>query len=312
MTIIVILVALLVKADRGRHDANYAFTNYDKSFSGWGDFTFFIGLLPSAYTFSAVGMISSMAEQTAQPAVKVPRAISLAVPVEFISGLLFILPICFTMPPLEELITATYGQALPTLFRSVIGSDAGAFGLLFLVLVLTMCCSFSITTASSRVTCAFARDNAIPLSRLWYRIDERTGVPVYAFVLVNIIQVLLSHVYLGSPLAFTAFVSVGIMALSVSYAIPVVIGLFHGRREVDSARFTCGHALGTFVNLVAICWIAFEVVLFSMPMVLPVTPSSMNYASVVLVGFATISAAWYFIHARKVYKGPPDSDGIGY
>lgn len=28
--------------------------------SGWGGFTFFIGLLPAAYCFSAVGMISSM------------------------------------------------------------------------------------------------------------------------------------------------------------------------------------------------------------------------------------------------------------
>jgi hypothetical protein len=27
---------------------------------GWGGFTFFLGLLPAAYCFSAIGMISSM------------------------------------------------------------------------------------------------------------------------------------------------------------------------------------------------------------------------------------------------------------
>lgn len=31
---------------------------------GYGGFTFFIGLLPAAYTFSAIGMISSMVSRT--------------------------------------------------------------------------------------------------------------------------------------------------------------------------------------------------------------------------------------------------------
>jgi hypothetical protein len=39
--------------------------------------------------------------------------------------------------------------------------------------------------------------------------------------------------------------------------------------------------------------------LFSMPTVLPVTEVSMNYASVVLVGFACLSALWYAISGRK-------------
>jgi hypothetical protein len=31
----------------------------------------------------------------------------------------------------------------------------------------------------------------------------------------------------------------------------------------------------------------------------------MNYASVVFMGFATISVAWYFIRGRKTFTGPP-------
>ena len=63
-------------------------------------------------------------------------------------------------------------------------------------------------------------------------------------------------------------------------------------------------------NVIALLWIAFELVLFSMPVALPVTSTSMNYASVIVVGFMAISAVWYVIYARKVYKGPPASDGI--
>lgn len=34
----------------------------------------------------------------------------------------------------------------------------------------------------------------------------------------------------------------------------------------------------------------------------------MNYASVVFAGFAGVSIFWYFIYARKHFKGPPISE----
>lgn len=67
VSIFIILIALSVKADVGRHSAAYTLGHYDTSLSGWGGFTFFIGLLPAAYTFSAIGMISSMAEEVNDP-----------------------------------------------------------------------------------------------------------------------------------------------------------------------------------------------------------------------------------------------------
>lgn len=299
LTIIIVLIALSVKADVGRRSASWALSHYDKSFSGWGGFTFFIGLLPSAYTFSALGMISSMAEECSHPAIKVPKAISLAVPVGFIAGLMFIIPICFTLPPLDEIINAPGGQPLPFIFHKVMGSPGGGLGLTFLVLIITLFCSISITVAASRATWAAARDDAIPLAKLWARVDSRLGVPVWSLVLLTTIQMLLGLINLGSTSAFTAFVSVGVIALAMAYAIPISMSLFHGREEVKHAPWNCGHLIGGTVNVLALAWIGFELVLFSMPMALPVTPVSMNYASVVFVGFMAISAIWYVVYARK-------------
>jgi hypothetical protein len=42
-----------------------------------------------------------------------------------------------------------------------------------------------------------------------------------------------------------------------------------------------------------------------MPTAIPVTPVSMNYASVVFVFFAAISVIWYVIRGRKEFSGPP-------
>ncbi|KAH7025413.1 putative amino acid permease [Macrophomina phaseolina] len=312
VSIFVILIALSVSAKEGRHSASYALGGYDTSFSGWGGFTFFIGLLPAAYTFSAIGMISSMAEEVHDPAIKVPQAISLCVPVGGFFGLFFVLPITFTLPPLADILEAPSAQALPYIFHRVMGSPGGGLGLVFLVLAVTLFCSISITNAASRCTWAFSRDDAVPLARVWSRIDERFGVPIWSLVLITVVQMLLGLINLGSTSAFTAFVSVGVIALALSYAFPIAISLLHKRREVARARFHCGPLIGGFVNVVALAWIAFELVLFSMPTALPVTEVTMNYASVVLAGFLTIAGAWYIAHSRKYYKGPPASDGLVY
>jgi amino acid transporter len=311
VSIFIILIALSVKADVGRHSAAYTLGHYDTSFSGWGGFTFFIGLLPAAYTFSAIGMISSMAEEVADPAVKVPRAMSLCVPVGGIAGLFFIIPICATMPDLADILTAPSAQALPYIFHIVMGTPGGGLGLTFLVHGVTKFCSISITVAASRCTWAFARDEAIPGAKLFAIVDPKLSIPVWSLALVTLVQMLLGLINLGSTSAFTAFVSVGVIALAVSYAIPIGISLLWNKRhEVSQARWNCGSLIGTTVNVISLLWIAFEVVLFSMPTALPVTAITMNYASVVLVGFMAISAVWYGIYARKVYKGPPASDGL--
>jgi amino acid transporter len=256
-------------------------------------------------------MISSMAEEVSDPAVKVPRAMSLCVPVGGIAGLFFIIPICVTMPDLADIIAAPSAQALPYIFHIVMGSPGGGLGLTFLVLGITMFCSISITVAASRCTWAFARDDAIPGSSIFAVVNKKLDVPVNALILTTVVQMLLGLINLGSTSAFTAFVSVGVIALAMSYFIPIALSLFWDRRvAVNHAKWNCGPVIGTVVNIVALLWIAFEVVLFSMPTALPVTAITMNYASVVFVGFGAISAAWYFIWAKKVYKGPPASDGL--
>lgn len=130
-------------------------------------------------------MITSMAEECGDPTTKLPKAISLCVPVGGIAGLFFIIPICATLPPLEDILAAPVGQALPYIFGVVMDSPGGGLGLTFLVLVITLFCSISITVAASRCTWAFARDKALPLSRLWSKVDVRHGTPIWALTLVS-------------------------------------------------------------------------------------------------------------------------------
>lgn len=233
------------------------------------------------------------------------------------------------MPDLQLLLEAPLGQVLPYLYLRVMGSSGGALALTILILAITLLCSISITVAASRTTWAFARDEAIPGAKLWSKIHGRHGTPIWALTLTTVIQMLLGLIYLGSSSAFNAFVAVGVIALAVSYGVPIALSMLTARSGVNSAPWNCGKALGWVVNGVAVCWIALELVLFSMPPAIPVTAVTMNYAIVVFVGFMAISAVWYFVHARHgvfytfhqvvnveanfvfaVYQGPPASDGL--
>lgn len=135
-----------------------------------------------------------------------------------------------------------------------------------------------------------------------------------------VIQLLLGLIYFGSTAAFNAFSGVGVITLTLSYAVPIVASVANGRKQVKEGNFYLG-ALGTVCNWVAIrkktpfpvhtklthnsVWSILVIPLFCMPTALPVAVETMNYASVVFAGFFAIATAWYFIWGKKNYQGPP-------
>ncbi len=88
-------------------------------------------------------------------------------PVGGIAGLFFIIPICVTMPPLEDVLGAPSGQVIPYIFHIVMGTPGGGLGLTFLVLGVTVCLT-SLSSALNRIIGAW---NSHPSLMLTLRID---------------------------------------------------------------------------------------------------------------------------------------------
>lgn len=309
--LVVMLVCLSVEAKVGRHSAVFAFTHFDASFSGWSPgWTFFIGLFPAGYTFSGVGMIASMAEEVHKPSINLPRAMVWSVPIGCLMGVVFILPINFTLPDIGVLLSVASGQPTAVMFTMIMGSKGGGFGMWFIIFGIALFCAISINCAASRATWSFARDKGIPFHAVFAKLDPRfSELPLNAFMLCITVQALLGLIYLGSSAAFNAFVGVEVMCLGASYAIPITVLLLGGRKGVEDAPYSLGK-WGWAINGITLLWVALEMVLFSMPAVLPVDKSTMNYASVVFVGFAVISAAWYMLNGRLHYAGPPVTQNV--
>lgn len=307
-SVIIILVVLLAMADT-RNSGKTVFAHYDASASGWRpSWAFFVGLLQAAYTLTGYGMVASMCEEVQNPEHEVPKGMVLSVAAAGLTGIIYLLPVLFTLPmdKIQYLLEAPGGMPIGIFFKLVTGSPGGGFGLLFLLLGILAFAGIGALTAASRCTYAFARDGAIPGSKYWKHVDHRFETPSGGLALSTIICCLLGLIYFGSSAAFNAFTGVATICLSASYALPVFISLVQKRHAVANAPFKLGTILGYFVNIVTVCWILLATVLFCMPTAIPVTKETMNYASVVFMGFFSISAAWYVAWGRKNFHGPPE------
>lgn len=324
-SVIIILVTLLVLADN-RRSGEFVFSHYDASASGWpSGWSFFVGLLqgeffPScarawycddanihtaAYTLTGYGMVASLNEEVQNPQREVPRAIVLSVVAAGVTGVIYLIPILFVLPDVQMLLNVPNSQPIGLLFKTVTGSAAGGFGLLFLILGILMFAGIGALTAASRCTWAFARDGAIPGHKIWSRVNTNFGMPLYALGLSTAVDCILGCIYFGSSAAFNSFTGVATLCLSTSYGVPVLVSFLRRREAVKNSPYPLGKRMGYVINGICIVWICFSVVIFCMPVALPVDASTMNYASVVFSGFAAIAVTWYFAYARKNFSGPP-------
>ena len=126
-------------------------------------------------------------------------------------------------------------------------------------------------------------------------------VPVNANALTLGVQLALGLIFLGSTAAFNAFVGVAVICLGASYAMPVAASLANGRRDVADAPFSLGR-WGYAINTFAVLWVAFSIVLFSMPAVIPVTRVSMSE-------WRAVCGAWRLlpsgdVEIKRVYVEP--------
>lgn len=304
-SIVVILVVILVMAP-ARNSGAYVFGHYDSSQSGYPTgWSFFIGLQQAAFTLTGYGMIAVMCEEVQHPEREVPKAMVWSVVGAGITGLVYLIPILFVLPDVKELLSVASGQPLGLLFKHATGSAGGGFGLLFLVLGIWLFAGIGALTASSRCLYSFARDGAVPWSRIWSKIDTHFNVPLMALTLSTVVACLLGLIYFGSSAALFSFTGVATICLSASYALPVLVSLLTGREKVREAPFSLGY-WGWVVNGVTVAWIVLAVFILSMPITLiDLAPTTMNYASVVFAGFALISVAWYFAYGLKHFHGPP-------
>lgn len=194
-------------------------------------------------------MIISMTEEVEHPSTQVPKAMVMTIVINTIGGLLFLIPLMFVLPDISELVLLA--QPTPTIIKSAVGSSGATIALLLPLMVLAILCGVACTTAASRCTWAFARDGAIPGSKWWSKVHPTLDLPLNAMMLSMAIQIALGLIWFGSPVAFNAFSGVGVISLTLSYAMPILGSMIGGRKQMKGAKFPLGK-FGWLANGVAL------------------------------------------------------------
>ncbi|KAL8837756.1 MAG: hypothetical protein Q9170_002407 [Blastenia crenularia] len=219
------------------------------------------------------------------------------------TGFIFLMVLLLVAGPVDPVIESAAGPLLHIFYQAT-NSRTGSIILLLFPLVCLLFATVSIMTTSSRMTWAFARDGGLPLSRVFARVHPTLELPLNSLYLTTALVVIFGCIFLGSSSAFNAIISASVVALGVSYAMPIAINCLRGRKMLGQRPFVLPEPFAWVANLLGIAYVTVTTVLFLFPPELPVTGSNMNYCIVAFAIVIIISTFQWFIDGRKNFKGP--------
>ncbi|KAJ4252429.1 hypothetical protein NW762_011030 [Fusarium torreyae] len=175
--------------------------------------------------------------------------------------------------------------------------------------------SLAAMTSVSRTLWAFARDEATPFDKHLSKVDHNLKVPTNAIITVCIFQALLGLIYLGSPAAFNAVLSMAIVGMYLSYILPIAYMALYGRKDTPADKhghFNLGKYVGPIFNWISMLWIILIIIFSTFPIELPVTAQNMNYAAVVMFAWILFGALYYATTGKNKFKVPEPSMPISF
>ena len=307
--VLVIVGALWILPEK-HQSVQWTLTGFHNE-TGWTflPYVFLLGLLMAQYTYTGYDASAHVAEETKNASIAAPRGIVTSVAVSIVAGFILLYSITASITDrseagLQALSESETGLPPAQIFLDALGSPTVAKFLLFIVCVAQFFCGMASVTANSRMSYAFSRDNALPGSKIWAKVNPRTGTPTNSIWLCVGMSILLAVPALVSTTAYFAVTSIAVIGLYIAYVVPVFL------RRV-SKDFTPGPwNLGRWsplIGWVAIVWVVIICILFVLPPASPVTISTFNYAPVavlVVLIFATVS--WQVSGKKNFMHGAKD------
>lgn len=263
----------------------------------------FTGLLQAAYGLTAFDSVIHMVEEIPAPRRNAPRAIWLAVVTGAVSGFIFMLVCLFSIQDLDLVINSDV--PFMQLVQDAVGLQ-GAAVLLSLFIFNGLGQGISVFTTGSRLTWGFARDGGLPFSTYFAKVDPTWKVPARAIVLQGVIVALVGVLYLFANTVLEAIISTSTIALTVSYALPIMTLMVTGRDRLPPGGFRLG-SLGPLINWTSVIYCAITTVFFFFPGEPDPAPADMNYAIAVFAVMLVVSIGFWFTKGRIAYMRTTDS-----
>ncbi|KAF4832464.1 Choline transport protein [Colletotrichum tropicale] len=293
-----------------KQDSSFVWTTFIND-SGWSSkgIVFFTGLLNPNFIYSGLDGAIHLAEECNHAATSIPKALISTVTIGFVSSFVFSVAMLYSFRDIEPVLQSPY--PILEIWSQATGSSVAATTF---VVTIAVCGCFACTGAlqtASRLTWSFARDDAIVFSPFLGKISPRFGVPVNALMVNSALIFVLGCIFLGSSTAFNALVATGLILQQVSFSFPAALALYHRfkgaaafERVLPRCKFRLPQPVGVVANVLTIALGLIALIFYDFPVVMPVTASNMNYASVVIGVMGLFAIGNWFGYANGRYKGP--------
>ncbi|KAG0153922.1 hypothetical protein PDIDSM_1301 [Penicillium digitatum] len=305
---IVVIITLLV-TNHPKQDKDFVFHQF-RNLTGFGaSMATIVGILQSFFGMCCYDAPSHMTEEMTHASRDAPKAIILSVIIGAVTGLLFLLTLCFCMGDIEATANSSTGVPVIQIFYDSTQSKAGTCILASTITVIIMMSSISLVAEGSRSVYAFARDHGLPFSGLWSRVEPKKKIPLYAICLTGVVQLSLNAIYFGTETGFATVISIATMGFYVSYSL-VLFARLLGYFFYSQGSFDGPHSLPLPLSLcfsaIGLLFLLFASVTFNFPSDAPVTSESMNYTSAAIGLLTLLSLVTWFTTATKRFVGPSD------
>jgi amino acid transporter len=270
------------------------------TFGGAAIYAVLIGLLMAQYTYTGYDASAHVAEETHDAARSAPRGVVMSVVVSVIAGFFLLFAITWAIQDYDAEAASPLGLPPAQIFIDAAGRHMGEF-LLLICVVAQFFCGMASVTANSRMSFAFSRDGALPGSRIWRKVNPRTGTPTNSIWLCVVCSTILVLPGLWNTTAYLAATSIAVIGLYIAYVAPVFLRL----RNPDFKRgpWHLGRWSG-LIGWTAIVWVAIICVLFVLPTASPIKAANFNYTIVAVAVVVGAAWLWWVLSAKNWFTGP--------
>lgn len=196
----------ILSTNKEKNSASFVFSEFQNQTGFSAPYAAIIGLTQAMFGMCCYDAPAHMTEEIHQARKRAPQAIVMSVVIGTVTGLMFLIALCFCMGDLEETASTPTGVPVIAIFYHSTGSIAAASTLASLISVVAIVCANSLMAEGSRAIYAFARDHGLPFSRVFSKVSPKKQVPINAVVLTGLVQVAFNSIYFGTSTGFTTVI----------------------------------------------------------------------------------------------------------
>lgn len=301
------------------NDGKFLFGNAE-NFSNWsiGGNWILNALVPAAWTISAFDSPIHMSEEAIYTPRNMKKHVLLdpkASPAAFgiilsisACGLLgWVMLICLYAcmgPSVDAIMTSSYSSIITQIFMNSLG-EKWTIAIMSLIAFGCFLMGVSAIMATSRNFYALCRDRVLPpFMADWLAVvDTKTNTPIRAMYGTCIVSLLLGLLIFQDQGANSLF-TIAVAGFYMALAIPMFLKITYARKTFDKGPFYLGDKASFIINVIAVGYQAFMIVLMMIPSVNHPNEQEMNYTVVFTFGILTLALSGYYLFMHKYFKGP--------